>query len=98
MNVKKFMLNKKIFIALSIVTLFVACDGPKDDKDKQDEMVEVPDTVKTTVFNVSGELFSVPSPIQTALLIQKSGVTYDKAILHASNKVNTYSTDYLRAL
>lgn len=93
------MLNKKIFIAAGAIALFAACGG--DDKDKQDgkeDIVEVPDTIKTTVVNVGGELFSVPSPIQTALLIQKSGVTYDKAILHTANKVNTYSTDYLRAL
>jgi hypothetical protein len=99
MNVKKFMLNKKIFIAVAAVALFAACGDPKDPKDGNDDtMVEPPDTVKTQVFNVGGELFSVPSPIQTALLIQKSGVTYDKSILHTANKVNTYSTDYLRAL
>lgn len=92
------MLNKKIFIALGVVTLFVACGDDNNKIDNKDDIVEVPDTIKTTVVNVGGELFSVPSPIQTALLIQKSGVTYDKSILHTAGKVNTYSTDYLRAL
>jgi hypothetical protein len=97
MNVKKFMLNKKFLVLVGFVALFAAC---KDDneKDSGENIIEVPDTIKNTVVNVNGELFSVPSPIQTALLIQKSGVTYDKSILHAANKVNTYSTDYLRAL
>ncbi len=98
MNVKKFMLNKKTLIAVGVVVLLAACGGDKDKVDGKEDLVEVPDTIKTTVVNVGGELFSVPSPIQTALLIQKSGVTYDKTILHTSNKVNTYSTDYLRAL
>ena len=62
------------------------------------ELVETVDTVKTSVLNVGGELFSVPSPIQTALLIQKSGITYDKSTLHASNKVNTFTTDFSKSL
>jgi hypothetical protein len=32
------------------------------------------------------------------MLIQKSGVTYNKEILNLSNKVNTYSNEYVRAL
>lgn len=92
------MLNKKFLIAVGVVALFAACKDENDKGEGKDDIVEVPDTIKTTVVNVGGELFSVPSPIQTALLIQKSGVTYDKSILHTSNKVNTYSTDYLRAL
>ncbi len=79
--------------------IFVGCNGG-DDKpdDKKDDLVETPDTIKTTQFNFSGELFSVPSPIQTALLIQKSGVTYDKNILLSSSNVNKFSTDYSRSL
>lgn len=92
------MLNKKTLIAVAVVALFAACGGDKEKADGKEDLVEVPDTIKTTVVNVGGELFSVPSPIQTALLIQKSGVTYDKTILHTASKVNTYSTDYLRAL
>ena len=91
------MLNKNIMIALTAVVFFTAC-GDKTKTDGKEELVEVPDTIKAAVVNVGGELFSVPSPIQTALLIQKSGISYDKAVLHAHNKVNTYSTDYLRAL
>lgn len=92
------MLNKKLIFALSAFVFFAACGGDKDKTEGKEELVEVPDTIKTAVVNVGGELFSVPSPVQTALLIQKSGISYDKSVLHAANKVNTYSTDYLRAL
>ncbi|MCA0429684.1 MAG: hypothetical protein LCH32_04210 [Bacteroidetes bacterium] len=97
------MINKGI-LSMSLATIlssaiFVGCNGG-DDKpdDKKDDLVETPDTIKTTQFNFSGELFSVPSPIQTALLIQKSGVTYDKNILLSSSNVNKFSTDYSRSL
>jgi len=96
MNIIKTMSNKYL-IALTIASSILASCGDKTEKEKE-EIVDVQDTIKTTQFNISGELFSVPSPIQTALLIQKSGIIYDKTVLSASNKVNTFSTDYARSL
>jgi len=102
MNIKKNLTNRKfitpvIFGLLSAIAL-TSCGGGKKDENGKDEIVETADTVKTSVLNIGGQLFSVPSPIQTALLIQKSGITYDKAVLSASNKVNTLSTDFARSL
>jgi hypothetical protein len=77
--------------------LLNGCGNQKEEEEK-DDMIETPDTVKSTVLNVAGELFSVPSPIQTAFLIQKSGIGYDKSWLSASNKVNIFSTEVSRAL
>ncbi len=100
MNIHKNMINKHFFAPIAIVAIsagiFASC-GPKKEETK-DEIVETADTVKNSVLNVGGKLFSVPSPIQTALLIQKSGIPYDKSTLNASNKVNTFSTDYARSL
>lgn len=97
MNIFKYMFNKHFLVFAITACFFASCRDNKNDEDK-DDLVEAPDTVKSAVLNVGGELFSVPSPIQTALLIQKSGITYDKSILSTSNKVNTYSTDFARAL
>ena len=97
MNIFKYMFNRPFFVLALLVFSLASCGGGKNEEEK-DDLIEAPDTVKAAVLNVGGELFSVPSPIQTALLIQKSGVTYDKSILSASNKVNTYSTDFTRAL
>jgi hypothetical protein len=89
------MINKKI-MALGLASLLLsACTDPKE-KEKED-IVET-DSVKAAVLNVGGELFSVPSPIQTAMLIKDAGVDYDKSILNDTKKVNLFSTDYLRAL
>ncbi len=97
MKIYKKMLNKNVLAAVIAVVFLTSCGDPKKE-DGKDELVETKDTVLNTVVNVGGELFSVPSPIQTALLIQKSGITYDKSILHASNKVNTFTTDYSKSL
>jgi hypothetical protein len=76
--------------------LLSSCGGGSE-ADKE-SLLDDTDTVKTAVVNVAGELFSVPSPIQTAMLVQKSGIAYDKAVLSASNKVTSFATDYSRAL
>jgi hypothetical protein len=97
MSIFKYMLNKHLLVLTITAGFLFSCGGDKGDEEK-DDLIETPDTVKSAVLNVGGELFSVPSPIQTALLIQKSGITYDRGILSVSNKVNTYSTDFSRAL
>jgi hypothetical protein len=98
MKIHRKMLNVNVLALAVIATLFSSCGGEKKDEVNKDEIVEAADTVKTSVLNVGGELFSVPSPIQTALLIQKSGISYDKSTLHASNKVNTFTTDFAKSL
>jgi hypothetical protein len=99
MNFKKIMFNPK-FLAIGFTALVLAsCGGdkPKEDENNNDSIVDT-DTAKTAVLNVGGELFSVPSPIQTAMLIQKSGVAYDKGILNISKSANSYAKDFERAL
>lgn len=98
MKIKK-NIAARYLAAFVISSAFLAsCGDDKKDENGKDDIVDTVDTVKKTVLNVGGELFSVPSPIQTAMLIQKSGISYDKAVLSASNKVNTFSTDYARSL
>lgn len=97
MKIHRKILNKNVLAFTIVVSLFSSCGDKKEEAGK-DEIVETADTVKTSVLNVGGELFSVPSPIQTALLIQKSGISYDKSTLHASNKVNTFTTDFSKSL
>lgn len=98
MNIKNFKLNAKV-IALGLASVLISsCGDPKKEGETTGDELPDTDTVKAVALNVGGELFSVPSPIQTALLIQKSGVAYDKAILNAGNKNGQYSSDFSKAL
>lgn len=100
MNFKKHMFNSKLLVVCVASILFAtSCGGdkPKEDDTNNKDVVDT-DTAKTAVLNVGGELFSVPSPIQTAMLIQKSGVAYDKAVLNVSKNANTYTNDFARSL
>jgi DNA-directed RNA polymerase subunit F len=96
MNILNYKFNIKI-LAFIIVSLFAfSCTDPKtsaSDDDFSDN-----DTIKAVTLNVGGELFSIPSPIQTALLIQKSGITYDKSILNENNKSSLYISDFSKSL
>lgn len=98
MNIKNFKLNTKV-IALGLTSLLIySCGDPKPAEGETGDNIADTDTVKNVALNVGGELFSIPSPMQTALLIQKSGVSYDKAILNPGNKNGQYSSDYSKSL
>jgi hypothetical protein len=97
MTILKFMFQKYYLVIAITLGFFASCGVNQKEEDKED-LIEGADTVKAAVLNIEGELFSVPSPAQTAMLIQKSGVTYDKNVLSSSNKANSYTTDFSRAL
>jgi hypothetical protein len=92
---------RKIFnvavIALTGVILISGCGGPGK---KNPDEVQKPafDSTKATLFQVGDELFSIPSPIQTALLIKQSGASFDNQILNDPKKINSYSTRAQKAL
>ena len=100
MNFKKSMFKSKL-LTLSLASLVIAAscggDKPKEDETNNENVVDV-DTAKTAVLNVGGQLFSIPSPIQTAMLIQKSGLAYNKEILNLSKNSDSYANDFSKAL
>jgi hypothetical protein len=56
------------------------------------------DSSKASLVNVSGKLFSIPSPIQTALLINQSNATYDRTQLNVPKNSTIYASRLKRAL
>ncbi|MFL5754057.1 MAG: hypothetical protein ACJ76F_11665 [Bacteroidia bacterium] len=92
---------KTSFITLgAFMLLTLSCGNDKNNPpESTDETAG--DTEKVTnngVLNVGGELFSIPSPVQTAMLIQKSGAAYDKSILNLPANNSLYKTDFSKAL
>ncbi|MDP2386285.1 MAG: hypothetical protein Q8M29_07930 [Bacteroidota bacterium] len=91
-------LKSGILLMASVAFLSFSCsnDTPTENPDELPE-----DTAKVTsngVLNVNGQLFSIPSPVQTAMLIQKAGAPYDKAILNPVSNSSKYQTDFSKAL
>jgi hypothetical protein len=83
-------------LPLSIAACMLVFSSCGDGKD--DEEVELIDSNKTNLVNINGTLFSIPSPIQTAILLKQVNAPYNKALLNSPGKIASYSTEAKRAL
>lgn len=50
------------------------------------------------LVNVGGKLFSIPSPVQTAMLVKKLGMPYDQALLLGTDNLARFTTKERQAL
>jgi hypothetical protein len=99
------MITNSMKIFLFIISFFSASvfltscvDGHDNvNLDNNDDNEEV-DRSKSTLLTINGEIFSIPSPIQTALLIKEVGANYDKEILNDPSNVSAYSTKFQKAI
>ncbi len=98
MNYKKF-LNLALVGALVFTSslILTSCNGDKNKVEEQEEEEPV-DAAKDNLVSVNGELFSIPSPLQTSILLKNSGANYSKDILNVTSKLPSYSTEYKKAL
>ncbi len=87
----------KILSAIFIGIIGLSSCNNKQEQQEDTGVVQNQDTIKAGILNIGGQLFSIPSPIQTAILIQKLGLPFNKSLLFPSNKANTFNTDASRA-
>lgn len=87
------------FCLLFLLPLFFfsSCGGNKEDENANKKADKAIDS-SSVAIGVSGKIFVIPSPIQTAMLIQKSGALYNKAIMNSTDKANSYSTKFQKCL
>ena len=68
---------RTIVWSAAIVSLFLAgCDGCDRDPNPNPDGPTPPDTANQVV-SVGGALFSIPSPVQTSMLIKETGAKYN---------------------
>lgn len=92
-------MNKTVTLICSglvFVTLFSACGSGEEGKPEIDKEVIDPNSSLNTDFE--GKIFSIPSPMQTAMLLQEVNAPYNEEYLHDLKKVNNYTTEMQRAL
>lgn len=91
---------KITFYSLSIIglslSLLTSCGGSNDGKEKVDKEVLDPNSSLNTNFD--GKIFSIPSPVQTALLIKEINLPFNQDLLNPIKSASTYSTEYKQAL
>ncbi len=94
---------QKVTLAAAIVAVassvfFVGCSSCNNKKNAADVDAIDNDSNKTTVLSIGGEIISIPSPIQTAFLINKVGATYDKDMINPTTNSVNYSTKFHKSL
>jgi hypothetical protein len=98
MTKKYFNLRNQVF-TLAVLTVFaVGCGGDEPTDDQIETEVETSDPNDGQLMEIDGKVFSIPSPIQTAMLIKNSGTNYNKDILNEPSKVTNYSTNFKKAI
>ncbi|TLX78301.1 hypothetical protein E9993_01080 [Labilibacter sediminis] len=98
-------ITKGIFVFTLLVGMISACqsDGKKSSKTEEEKLVESAsqpiDQQMMEDFNKSKLIFySLPSPLETAMLIKRSGARYDEEILNPISNVTKYNTNLKMAL
>jgi len=70
--------------------------GPKESENEEAE--DSTALVNPQLVKVDNNLFSLPSPIQIAMLIKRSGANYDRVMLNTTKTVANYTTNFSNAL
>ncbi len=97
------LLNRKYIVYagffLAIFALGCASESSKKDKVKVDvEDISSTDITKTGVQTARQIFYSLPSPLETAMLLKRSGAQYNPEILNPVENISRYTTSKSMAL
>ena len=87
---------KYLLVAGFFTALIFSCTETGGEKNQIDS--DIIDPKKALNTNFDGKIFSIPSPIQTALLIKSASSTYYEDILNPISNLDKYTTEYSKAL
>ncbi len=93
--------SMKWTLAIAVVALSTACGGdpaPGKSSTNADSLNTAQDLPQGGVVGVGGKLFSIPSPVETAMLIRKAGMPYGKDLLLATGEVDRFASLPQRSL
>ena len=101
---KKLSASIRLFLVSGIILTSASCgseettskEAPENDMNTVDQ--EIIDKNQNLMTTFGDKLFSIPSPIQTAMLIKKKGGNYDNTILSKPGNISNYGTSYQKAL
>lgn len=92
--------KSKFAVLLLSILAFQSCVESSDSTKETDEAITETemDPEKSNIVSVGDALFSVPSPVQTALLIESSGADYDASLPNSIQNLNNYASDFDKSL
>lgn len=98
MTKKYFNLRNQVFTFAVLAVIAVGCGGDEPTNDQIEDPIEDDNSNTSQLMEIDGKVFSIPSPIQTAMLIKSAGANYNKDILNEPSKVTNYSTNFKKAI
>jgi len=104
MNIKKIPQKTSSLLAILLLILFaVGCSSDKQKKSESDDMVtldslEINEQLIKDVKAVKEIFYSLPSPLETAMILKQAGAKYNEELLNPTGNVSKYVTNKSMAL
>ncbi len=88
------------FTISAICALFiVSCGQSETDPNLSEDNNSTNEIDSSNIMmNIGGSIFSIPSPIQTTLLMSQVGAEFNASMLNSKDNADNYSSDFLKAL
>ncbi|NNE55787.1 MAG: hypothetical protein HKN32_07190 [Flavobacteriales bacterium] len=87
-----------LFACSLLLTACVEEEKPAEDTVETVEVKKSDEALAGQIVKFEGEIFSIPSPVQTAILIQTSEVPYDESLLNDKDNADTYINQFQKAM
>ncbi len=90
----------RLLLVVGLMSGIVSCsNSDKKDSSSTSEPVDQELQEKQQIVNdVKKVMYSLPSPVETTLLLKKAGAGYDESLLNPTSNSNKYNTDKQKAL
>jgi len=89
----------RLLVTLGLVVGIASCNS-SDKKETSTQSAEEQEQAQKEqiVKDVKKVMYSLPSPVETTLLLKKAGAGYEEALLNPTSNANKYNTDKQKAL
>jgi hypothetical protein len=94
---KKQLLINSFFLAIGIL-LFVSCGQTETAPEENENSVANQIDSSNVMMNIGGSIFSIPSPIQSTMLMSQVGAEFNANMLNPKENIDNYSSDFLKAI
>lgn len=104
MDIRSLHCKASFFLAVVVSSLMITGCGSDKNKDKDsDELVtieslEIDEQLIKDVKKVKAIFYSLPSPLETAMILKQAGATYNEELLNPTDNVTNYVTNKSMAL
>lgn len=90
----------RLLIVLGLLSGIVSCSNSdkKSSTSTEDAVDQELQEKQQVVNDVKKVMYSLPSPVETTLLLKKAGAGYDESLLNPTSNSNKYNTDKQKAL